>query len=110
MPVEVNTHAFPTQADGKAIRCGIYDLTNDEGWVSVGIDHDTNQFAGASILAWLEILGQHRFPADRTVTITADCGGSKANCTRLWKTELQRLADRTGLRITVRHFPPGTSK
>jgi len=78
--------------------------------VSVRIGHDINQFAGASILAWLEILAQHRFPADRTVTITPDRGGSKANCTRLWETGLQRLADRTGLRITLRHFPPGHSK
>jgi hypothetical protein len=109
-PVEVNTHDFPSQAEGKAIPYGIYDLTNDEGWVSVGIDHDTSQFAAASILAWWENLGQQRFPDASTLTITADCGGSNGNRTRLWKTELQRLADHTGLAITVCHFPPGTSK
>jgi hypothetical protein len=109
-PVEVNTHDFPSQADGKAIPYGIYDLANDEGWVSVGIDHDTSQFAAASILAWWENLGQQRFPDASTLTITADCGGSNGNRTRLWKTELQRLANRTGLQIAVRHFPPGTSK
>ncbi len=110
VPVEVNTHDFPSQAEGKAIPYGIYDLTNDEGWVSVGIDHDTSQFATASILAWWENLGRARFPGASTLTVTADCGGSNGNRTRLWKTELQRLADRTGLQIIVRHFPPGTSK
>jgi hypothetical protein len=109
-PVEVNTHDFPSQAEGKAIPYGVYDLANDEGWVSVGVDHDTSQFAAASILAWWEHLGQRRFPDANTLTITADCGGSNGNRTRLWKTELQRLADRTGLEITVCHFPPGTSK
>jgi hypothetical protein len=109
-PVQVNTHDFPSQAEGKAIPYGIYDLANDEGWVSVGIDHDTSQFAAASILAWWENLGQERFPKATTLTITADCGGSNGNRTRLWKTELQRLADHTGLSITVCHFPPGTSK
>jgi hypothetical protein len=109
-PVEVNTHDFPSQADGKAIPYGIYDLTHDEGWVSVGIDHDTSQFAAASILAWWQHLGHERFPAATTLTITADCGGSNNYRTRLWKTELQNLADTTGLTIQVCHFPPGTSK
>ncbi|HET6550696.1 MAG TPA: ISAzo13 family transposase [Solirubrobacter sp.] len=109
-PIEVNTHDFPSQAEGRAIPYGIYDLANDEGWVSVGIDHDTSQFAAASILAWWQHLGQQRFPDAQTLTITADCGGSNGNRTRLWKTELQRLADTTGLQITVCHFPPGTSK
>jgi Rhodopirellula transposase DDE domain len=109
-PVEVNTHDFPSQAEGKAIPYGIYDLAHDEGWVSVGIDHDTSQFAASSILAWWENLGQQRCPNATTLTITADCGGSNGNRTRLWKTELQRLADHTGLKITVCHFPPGTSK
>jgi Rhodopirellula transposase DDE domain len=110
VPIEINTHDFPSQAEGKAIPYGVYDLANDEGWVSVGIDHDTSQFAAASILAWWENLGQQRFPNASALTITADCGGSNGNRTRRWKTELQRLADRTGLQITVRHFPPGTSK
>ena len=104
-PVEGNIHDFPSQAGGKAIPYGIYDVANDEGWVSVGIDHDTSQLAAASILAWWENLGQQRFPDARTLTITADCGGSNGNRTRLWKTELQAFADRTGLAITVCHFP-----
>jgi hypothetical protein len=109
-PVQVNTHDFPSQAQGRAIPYGIYDLAHDEGWVSVGIDHDTSQFAAASIRAWWQHLGHERFPDAHTLTITADCGGSNGNRTRLWKTELQRLADDTGLTITVCHFPPGTSK
>ena len=109
-PVEVNTHDFPSQAQGKAIPYGIYDLTHDEGWVSVGIDHDTSQFAAASILAWWQHLGHAHFPDAKTLTITADCGGSNSYRTHLWKTELQRLADTTGLAICVCHFPPGTSK
>jgi transposase len=109
-PIEVNTHDFPSQARGRAIPYGIYDLAHDEGWVSVGIDHDTSQFAAASIRAWWQHLGHERFPDATTLTITADCGGSNGNRTRLWKTELQRLANDTGLAIRVCHFPPGTSK
>jgi hypothetical protein len=78
--------------------------------VSVGIDHDTAEFAVASIRSWWKHLGAERFPDATTLTITADCGGSNGNRTRLWKTELQRLADETGLAIRVCHFPPGTSK
>ena len=78
--------------------------------MSVGIDHDTAQFAAASIQSWWEHLGRQRFPAATTLTITADCGGSNGNRTRLWKTELQRLADHTGLTVRVCHFPPATSK
>ena len=109
-PIEVNTHDFPSQAHGRAIPYGVYDIANNEGWVSVGIDHDTAAFAVASIRSWWEHLGAERFPDASTLTITADCGGSNGNRTRLWKTELQRLADQTGLAITVCHFPPGTSK
>ena len=109
-PVQVNTHDFPSQAQGRAIPYGIYDLAHDEGCVAVGIDHDTSQFAAASIRAWWQHLGHERFPDATTLTITADCGGSNGNRTRLWKTELQRLANDTGLTITVCHFPPGTSK
>ncbi|MCA1678920.1 MAG: ISAzo13 family transposase [Actinobacteria bacterium] len=109
-PVEVRTHDFKDPELGKAIPYGIYDLAHDEGWVSVGIDHDTAQFAAASIQAWWEHLGQQRFPDATTLTITADCGGSNGNRTRLWKTELQRLADHTGLQVRVCHFPPATSK
>jgi hypothetical protein len=109
-PVRVNTHDFPSQARGKAIPYGIYDPTHDEGWVSVGIDHATAQFAANSIHGWWEHLGRQRFPDARILTITADCGGSNNYRTRLWKTELQQLADTTGLTLRVCHFPPGTSK
>ena len=109
-PVEVRTHDFKDPELGKAIPYGIYDLTHDEGWVSVGIDHDTAQFAVASIQGWWEHLGRQRFPQAHSLTITADCGGSNGNRTRLWKTELQRLADHTGLEIRVCHLPPATSK
>jgi hypothetical protein len=85
-------------------------VAEDAGWVSVGIDHDTAQFAVAAIRAWWDQLGRERYPAARTLQITADCGGSNGNRTRLWKTELQRLADETSLEISVCHFPPGTSK
>jgi transposase len=109
-PELVRTHDFKDTQLGKAIPYGIYDLAHNEGWVSVGIDHDTAQFAVASIRSWWEHLGQQRFPNARALTITADCGGSNGNRTRSWKTELQRLADETGLAIRVCHFPPGTSK
>ncbi len=109
-PVEVRTHDFKDPALGKAIPYGVYDLANNEGWVSVGIDHDTAAFAVASIRAWWEHLGSQRFGHASTLTITADCGGSNGYRTRLWKTELQRLADATGLTIRVCHLPPATSK
>jgi hypothetical protein len=80
------------------------------GWVSVGIDNDTAQFAVESIRGWWQTLGAERYPHATMLTITADCGGSNGNRTRLWKTELQALADQTGLRVRVCHFPPGTSK
>ncbi len=85
-------------------------MAEDAGWVSVGVDNDTAQFAVASIRGWWEHLGSGRYPEATTLTITADCGGSNGNRTRLWKTELQRFADETGLEISVCHFPPGTSK
>jgi transposase len=109
-PELVRTHDFKDKELGKAIPYGIYDLANDEGWVNVGIDHDTAQFAVASIKGWWEHLGHVRFPEATSLTITADCGGSNGNRTRMWKTELQRLADDTGLEICVCHFPPATSK
>ncbi len=95
---------------GHAIPYGVYDLGADEGWVSVGITRDTAQFAVNSILAWWEHLGQQRYPDARTLTITADSGGSNSPRTRLWRVEFGRLADKTGLNIRVLHFPPGTSK
>jgi len=109
-PVPVRVHDFKDPELGKAIPYGVYDLARDEGFVSVGIDHDTAQFAVASIQSWWEHLGRERYPAALTLTITADCGGSNGNRTRLWKLELQRLADHAGLEIQVLHFPPGTSK
>jgi Rhodopirellula transposase DDE domain len=109
-PILVNTHDFIDQELGKAVPYGIYDVGSDEGWVSVGISADTAQFAVAAITAWWKNLGRKRYPNAKTLTITADCGGSNSYRTRLWKTELQRLADQTGLRIRVMHYPPGTSK
>jgi transposase len=109
-PVEVRTHDFKDKQLGHAIPYGVLDLTRDEGWVNVGIDGNTAQFAAASIQGWWEHLGSERYPQATTLTITADCGGSNGNRLRLWKTELQRLADQTGLTIQVCHFPPGTSK
>jgi transposase len=109
-PELVRTHDFPDKKLGKAIPYGIYDLAEDSGWVNVGIDRDTASFSVASIRSWWEGLGRERYPDARSLTITADCGGSNGYRTRLWKVELQRLADETGLEICVCHFPPGTSK
>ena len=109
-PILVNTHDFIDEKLGKAIPYGIYDVGRDEGWVSVGISADTAQFAVAAIKAWWTHLGRKRYPTAKTLTITADCGGSNSYRTRLWKTELQHLADQTGLQIRVLHYPPGTSK
>jgi hypothetical protein len=109
-PVEVNTHDFPSHAVGKAAPYGVLDLALDEGFVSVGISRDTAQFAAASIGAWWEHLGKARYPDATTLTITADSGGSNSARGRLWKFELQGLADETGLAIQVLHYPPGTSK
>ncbi len=109
-PVPVRVHDFKDAELGKAVPYGVYDLGDDSGMVSVGIDNDTAQFSVASIRAWWEHLGAERYPEAEVLTITADCGGSNGNRTRLWKTSLQRLADEIGLAITVCHFPPGTSK
>jgi hypothetical protein len=109
-PVEVRTHDFKDKQLGHAIPYGVYDLTADEGWVSVGISRDTATFAANTILSWWEHLGKRRYPQANTLTITADCGGSNSSRTKLWKIECQRLADETGLQIIVCHFPPGTSK
>ena len=109
-PVQVNTHDFPDEELGKAIPYGIFDVGRNEGWVSVGISADTAQFAAAVIKGWWEHLGAQRYPDATTLTITADCGGSNSYRIRLWKTELQALADHTGLAIRVHHYPPGTSK
>ena len=94
----------------KAIPYGVYDLGRNEGWVSVGIDHDTARFAAATIRRWWRKMGQDRYPKAKELLITADCGGSNSARTRLWKVALQDLADALGLRLTICHFPPGTSK
>jgi len=113
-PEPVRVHDFKDKELGKAIPYGIFDLASEEGWVQVGIDHDTAQFAvnrvPSGCRCWWEHLGRERYPDARTLTVTADCGGSNGYRTRLWKVEVQRLSDETGLAIQVCHFPPGTSK
>jgi hypothetical protein len=109
-PEAVRVHDFLDRQLGKAIPYGVYDVAANQGWVSVGIDHETAAFAVASIRHWWEQMGHARYPTATEVLITADSGGSNSSQSRLWKTELQRLADETGLRISVCHFPPGTSK
>ena len=109
-PELVRVHDFKDKQLGKAIPYGIYDIASDQGWVSVGIDHDTAQFAVNSIRSWWAHLGRPRYPNATTLHITADCGGSNGNRTRLWKVELQKLANDSGMTIAVCHFPPGTSK
>ena len=109
-PVEVDMHDFPDEKLGKAIPYGVYDLQRNEAWVSVGIDHDTAAFAVASIEQWWKRMGRKRYANARRLLITGDSGGSNGHRNRLWKAELQRLADRTGLILEVCHFPPGTSK
>jgi hypothetical protein len=109
-PEEVRVHDFPDKQLGKAIPYGVYDLTANEGWVSVGIDHDTAEFAVASIRRWWQEMGASRFPRAEELLITADGGGSNGHRNRLWKVALQGLADEVGLKLRVCHFPPGTSK
>ena len=109
-PVEVQGHDFPDPEVPKAVPYGIYDIANNEGYVSVGRSAETAQFSVASIQAWWEHLGRQRFPKAETLTITADCGGGNSPRVHLWKVELQKLADETGLKIQACHFPPGTSK
>jgi hypothetical protein len=109
-PKEVNVHDFPDPNLGKAIPYGVYDLASNEGWVSVGIDHDTAEFATASIGRWWKEMGDRRFPRATRLLITADGGGSNSSRNRLWKVSLQKLADQLGLSLEVCHFPPGTSK
>lgn len=109
-PAKVRVHDFIDKQLGKAIPYSVYDLANNEGWVSVGITHDTAEFATATIRRWWEKMGRARFPYATELLITADSGGSNAARTRLWKVALQELADATGLTLMVCHFPPGTSK
>jgi len=109
-PTEVKSHDFPDKELGKAVPYGVYDLINNEAGVSVGIGHDTAEFAVASIRRWWKRLGNKRYPTAKRLLITADSGGSNNPRTRLWRWELQRLADETGLILEVCHYPPGTSK
>lgn len=109
-PLEVRVHDFIDKKLGKAIPYGVYDVTNNEGWVSVGIDHDTAQFAAQAVRRWWKRMGRKRFPHATELLITADGGGSNSCRSRLWKVALQELADRIGLKLVVRHLPPGTSK
>ena len=109
-PEQVKVHDFPDKELGKAIPYGVYDLASNEGWVSVGIDHDTALFATASIRRWWQEMGAQRFPRASKLMIMADGGGSNSSRNRLWKVALQGLANDLGLRLEVCHFPPGTSK
>jgi len=109
-PLAVRVHDFVDPQLGKAIPYGVYDVTANTGWVSVGIDHDTAEFAVATLRRWWQHMGAPAYPKARALLITADGGGSNGSRCRLWKVTLQRLADELGLRITVCHFPPGTSK
>lgn len=109
-PDEVNVHDFVDKDLGKAIPYGVYDIAANNGCVSVGIDNDTAQFSVNSIRRWLEVLGRARYPEMSQLMITADGGGSNGSRVRLFKVELQKLADETGLTLKVCHYPPGTSK
>jgi hypothetical protein len=109
-PTKVRVHDFLDRRLGKAIPYGVYDLANDEGWVSVGIDHDTADFAVNAIRLWWTRMGRYRYPRAGTLLITADGGGSNGPRSRRWKWALQRFADDFGLTLAVCHFPPGTSK
>jgi len=109
-PVKVQGHDFPRPDVPRAYPHGVYDLDRNTGFVNVGTDHDTAAFAVASIRGWWRHEGRRLYPATKDILITADGGGSNGPRLRLWKLELQKLADTTGLSISVCHFPPGTSK
>jgi transposase len=109
-PERVRVHDFLIKELGKASPYGVYDITRNQGWVSVGISSDTAAFAVSSIGRWWRHMGKKAYPKAKTLLVTADGGGSNGARNRLWKLELQKLADRTGLTISVRHLPPGTSK
>ena len=109
-PETVRVHDFLIKQLGRAVPYGVYDIGENAGWVSVGIDHDTASFAVNAIRRWWQTMGQARYPNAKRLLITADGGGSNGTRLRLWKLELQRLADELGLAITVCHLPPGTSK
>lgn len=109
-PEEVNAYDFPDPEVPKATPYGVYDLSQNNGWVSVGISHDTAEFAVATIKKWWEKMGRKKYSAAKKICIVADSGGSNSSRSKLWKAELQKLADNIGKEIHVSHFPPGTSK
>jgi hypothetical protein len=109
-PINVNVYDFKDKELGKVNPYGVYDIFSNEGWVSVGLDNDTASFAVETIRRWWYLMGCKVYPDAKKLMITADCGGSNGYRVRLWKVELQKLADETGLEISVCHFPPGTSK
>jgi len=109
-PIEVDAHDFENKELGKVVPYGIYDIGANSGYVSLGIDHDTAQFAANATRLWHDKVGRERYPDVDKIMVTADCGGSNGPRLRLWKVELQRLADETGLTFQVCHYPPGTSK
>jgi len=109
-PIRVKVHDFEDKALGKVVPYGVYDIGANAGWISLGITSDTAEFAVQSIRTWIERVGRKRYPDMGELTITADCGGSNGARVRLWKVELQKLADETGLTLNVHHYPPGTSK
>jgi hypothetical protein len=109
-PIKVKGHDFEDKELGKVAHYGVYDLMHNEAWVNVGTDHDTSAFAVESIRRWWYLMGKVRYPEATQLMITADSGGSNGSRVRLWKIELQKFANETGLEIQVSHFPPGTSK
>lgn len=109
-PTEVNGHDFKDKVLGNVSPYGVYDIENNEGWINVGISHDTGEFAVASIRAWWDSMGEERYPNPASLLITADGGGSNGYRLRLWKVELQKFANELGIPISVCHYPPGTSK
>ena len=109
-PQRVKVHDFEDKALGKVVPYGVYDVGANAGWVSLGITSDTAEFAVNAIRTWIERIGRQRYPHMHELTITADCGGSNGARVRLWKVELQKLADESGLTLRVLHYPPGTSK
>ncbi|MGO9255828.1 MAG: ISAzo13 family transposase, partial [Bryobacteraceae bacterium] len=109
-PEAVKTHDSPDKKLGKVAPYGVYEVGGNRGWVSVGLDHDTAEFATATISRWWRRMGSRTYPEAGELLILADSGGSNSSRTRLWKVALQRLADHTGLRLWICHFPPGTSK
>ena len=109
-PEKVKVYDFPSDAEGKAILYGVYDMIQNMGWVSVGVDHDTAEFAVETIKRWWIKMGKPFYPDAKKILITADGGGSNSSRSRLWKKELQKLSNETGLIIEVCHFPPATSK